>query len=154
MPAKKSPHKRATLAQMQVRQVRILGWLQAGLSHAEIAGLEGLSRDRVRNIVMQALKDRQEDGIYDRRLLAEVRLAPALRLAARAVNEGKLEGVDRMVRVIDRLEKLHTPAPRRVYDENARAKLLAKLSRPSGKTGPSASESENGPSAIQAVEKA
>jgi hypothetical protein len=97
----------------------------------EIAGLEDISRERVRQIVVKALKERQADRTLDRGLLAEVRLGPALRLAAKAVVEGKLEGVDRLLKVIDRLEKLQGPTPRRVYDENARAKLLAKLSRPS-----------------------
>ena len=131
MPSHKSPHKRATAAQMEVRQVRILGWLQAGMSNEEIAGLEGISRERVRQIVVRALQARQEDRSFDRALLAEVRLTPALRLAAKAVMEGKLEGVDRLIKVIDRIEKLQGPAPRRVYDDDARAKLLAKLSRPS-----------------------
>ena len=127
----KSPRTRATAEQMRVRQYRILGWLQAGMSHAEIAGLEGVSRERVRQIVVRALKESREDRSFDRKWLAEVRLTPALRLAAKAVNEGKLEGVDRLIKVIDRLEKLQGVAPTRLYDENARAKLLAKLSRPS-----------------------
>ena len=145
MPTDKPSHKRASPAQMQIRQVRIMGWLQAGLSHEEIAGLEGVSRERVRQIVVQALKERQEDRSLDRGVLAEVRLTPALRLAAKAVNEGKLEGVDRLIKVIDRLEKLQGPAPRRLYDENARAKLLAKLSRPSGRKEADASGAEKRP---------
>jgi uncharacterized protein (DUF433 family) len=146
MSTPKSPHKRATAAQMEVRQIRILGWLQGGLSHEEIAGLEGISRERVRQIVVQALKEREEDRSIDRRLLAEVRLAPALRLAARAIVEGKLEGVDRLIKVIDRLEKLQGPAPRHHYDESARAKLLAKLSRPSSSSeGARTDQSEKAP---------
>jgi len=114
---------------MAVRRIRIMGWLQAGLSYDEIAGHEEISRERVRQIVVEALKDMDEDRSIDRRSLNEVRLAPALRLAARAIVEGKLEGVDRLIKVIDRLEKLQGPPARRVYDENARARLLAKLDR-------------------------
>jgi len=125
----KSPRKRASAPQMEVRRIRIMGWLQAGLSYHEIAGQEEISRERVRQIVVEALKDTDEDRSIDRRLLNEVRLAPALRLAAKAIVEGKLEGVDRLIKVIDRLEKLQGPAPRRSYDGHSRARLLAKLNQ-------------------------
>lgn len=129
MSSPNSPRKRASAPQMEVRQFRILGWLQAGLSYEEIAGQEEISRERVRQIVVEALNARDEDRSVDQRLLNEVRLAPALRLAARAIVEGKLEGVDRLIKVIDRLDRFRAPKRGRVYDENARAKLLAKLSR-------------------------
>jgi hypothetical protein len=124
----KPPRKRASAPQMEVRKFRIIGWLQAGLSYEEIAGQEEISRRRVRQIVVEALKERDEDRSVDRQLLNEVRLAPAMRLAAKAIVEGKLEGIGRLISVINRLEKLQGPTPRRAYDENARAKLLAKLS--------------------------
>jgi len=122
------PRKRASAAQMEVRRFRVLGWLQAGLSYDEIAGQEGISRRRVREVVGEALKRWEEDQIVDRNVLNEVRMAPALRLAARAIVEGKLEGVDRLIKVIDRLDKSRKPTLHRGYDENARARLLAKLS--------------------------
>ena len=90
--------KRASAPQMEVRQVRILGWLQAGLSYEEIAAHEGISRQRVRQIVVQALKARDED-----------------------------RSADRLIRVIDRLDKLQSPTRGRAYDEDPRRKLLAKL---------------------------
>jgi hypothetical protein len=74
-----------------VREYRLLGWLQAGLSHQEIAGLEGISRTRVRQLAADALKAREHDLTLDPRLLAEHRLAPALRLAAKTSTEGSYE---------------------------------------------------------------
>ena len=129
MSAPKIHRKRATAEQMAVRKVRVGQWLQSGLSYDDIAGLEGISRKQVRRIVVEALKARQEDMPADRRLLDEFMLAPALRLAAKAINEGKLEGIDRLVKVIDRLEKFRPATPRRPCDENARQKLLAKRNR-------------------------
>jgi hypothetical protein len=140
------PRKRASAPQMKIRRIRIMGWLQAGMSYDEIAGHEDLSRERVRQIVVEALKQADEDRSLDRRALNEVRLAPALRLAAKAVFEGKLEGVDRLIKVIDRLEKLQGKAPPRVYDEGSRARLLDKLNKAAArlKVFP-AQESENMP---------
>jgi hypothetical protein len=93
----------------------------------------------VRQIVVQALKERDEDRIVDQRLLNEVRLAPALRLAAKAIIEGNLDGIAHLISVIDRLDKLPGLSRRPVYDESARAKLLAKLSIDRGHTGRAAS---------------
>jgi hypothetical protein len=89
--------------------------------------LEHLSRERVRQIVRDSFTIREEDRQLDLRLLNEVRLEPAMRLAAKAIIECKLEGVDRLVKVIAAMEKYGHPKGNRVYDENARAKLMAKL---------------------------
>ena len=98
MSTPRKPFKRASAPQMAVRRVRIMGWRQSGLSYEEIAGLEGITRQRVRQIVADVLKAKQADLPFDRRQLDEFRLEPALRLAAKAIIEGKLEGVDRLSR--------------------------------------------------------
>jgi hypothetical protein len=92
----------------------------------------------VRHIIAEALKARRDDLPVDWRQLKEVRLAPALRLAARAIVEGKLEAIDRLARL--------RPGPlARVYDENARGKLLAKLNLNCSGIGAAAQTSENMP---------
>ena len=118
---------RAAAHQMDARRIRILAWVQAGLSFEEIGRLEHLSRERVRQIVRESFTIREEDRQLDQRRLNEVRLEPAMRLAAKAIIECKLEGVDRLLKVIAAMEKYGHPKGNRVYDENARAKLLAKL---------------------------
>ena len=56
------------------------------------------------------------------------RLEPALRLAARAVGGGDLGAIDRLLRVLDRLDKYAAvDGAEAAYDEGAREKLLAKL---------------------------
>ena len=123
----KPPKKRAAKLEMEARRVRIFAWLQSGMPMDDIAQMENVSRDRLRRIVTETLSDRNADRSVDRRLLNEVRLEPALRLAAKAVVEGQLGGIDRLVKVIDRLDQLARAAPKPVYDENARAKLMAKI---------------------------
>jgi hypothetical protein len=122
----KSPDKRATRAQMEVRRLRVFDRLQSGWTHEAIAAFEGLSRERLRQIIAEVMKAREEDRI-DQRLLAEARLEPALRLAGKAIIEGKREGVDRLCKLVSLGLKLNVQAKRPVYDENARAKLMAKL---------------------------
>jgi hypothetical protein len=46
--------RRVSAAQRSLRRIRILGWLQSGLSYAEIAGLEGITRRRVGQIPASA----------------------------------------------------------------------------------------------------
>jgi hypothetical protein len=146
MSTPKPARKRASAEQMAVRKIRVVQWLQAGLAYDEIAGLEQISRKRVRQIVVEALKAKEADLPQDRRRLNELRLTPALRLAARAINEGKLEGIDRLIKVIDRLDKCAPPAARRVHDENARRTRIAKLSLHLDRLqGPTTRQSGNAP---------
>jgi len=56
------------------------------------------------------------------------RLEPALRLAARGVTKGDLSAIDRLLRVLDRLDKYSAaPGAEETYDENGRERLLTKL---------------------------
>jgi hypothetical protein len=122
----RTPNKRATRAQMEVRRIRVLAWLQAGWNYEQIAAHENLSRGRAREIAVEVLKARDEQRL-DQRQLIDARLEPAMRLAGKAIIEGKLEGVDRLCKLVALSLKLNGPAKRPVYDENARAKLMAKL---------------------------
>jgi predicted transcriptional regulator len=127
MEFQKRPRTRATRAQMETRRARILAAIQAAWSYEEIAAREGLTRERVRQIVVEMLKARGEDRL-DRNLLHEARLEPAIRLASKAIIEGKLEGVDRLVKAIGLSSRLVRPGkPPRVYNENTRQRLLDKL---------------------------
>jgi Homeodomain-like domain len=120
---------RAARERQTVRSYRVMNWLRAGFSYEEIAEHERISRSWVRRIVARALKERDEDCMPDPQVMAEIQLQPALRLAGKAIIEGKLEGIDRLVKVIDRLQRFGRARKKPVYDENARARLLAKLNR-------------------------
>ena len=119
---------RRTARDRDLRQVRILALLQAGWSYAAIAREEALSRERVRQIVAQAVEAGEGETKLVHAHVQIARLEPALRLAARGVADGELSATDRLLRVLDRLDKYSAiedaGAP---YDENARERLLTKL---------------------------
>jgi len=73
----------------EVRRMRIFARLQEGWSYEEIGRQEGVTRERIRQIVKQALVKREVDATHDHALLQLARLAPALRLAAEAVGEAR-----------------------------------------------------------------
>ncbi|MGD0643176.1 MAG: sigma factor-like helix-turn-helix DNA-binding protein [Roseiarcus sp.] len=111
-----------------LRRLRILGSVQAGWSYAAIGREEGISRERVRQIVAQALSEDSVETKLDHARVQIARLEPALRLAARAVADGDLSAIDRLLRVLDRLDKYCAVegAEGSAY-EGARERLLTKL---------------------------
>jgi hypothetical protein len=115
-------------AARDLRRLRILASVQAGLSFAAIGRAEGLSRERVRQIVVQALDQGQADSKLDHARVQIARLEPALRLAAGAVAGGDLSAIDRLLRVLDRLDRYcAVEGAATSEDAGGREKLLAKL---------------------------
>jgi hypothetical protein len=115
-------------AARDLRRLRILASVQAGLSYAAIGRAEGLSRERVRQIVVQALDQGQAESKLDHARVQIARLEPALRLAAQAVAEGDLSAIDRLLRVLDRLDRYcAVEGATTSEDAGGRERLLAKL---------------------------
>ena len=123
------PKPRRTARDRLVRRGRIMDRLREGRSYEEIAQAEGLSRERIRQIVVKALEQRDVDTQRDHAQLQMLRLAPALRLAANGVAEGDLKSVAELIRVLDRLDKYQatSAAATSDYYEGGRARLLNKL---------------------------
>lgn len=115
-------------AARDLRRLRILASLQAGRSYAAIGRAEGLSRERVRQIVAKALDEGGGGSKLDHARVQIARLEPALQLAAGAVADGDLAAIDRLLRVLDRLDR-YTAVEGAETSEYAgsREKLLAKL---------------------------
>jgi hypothetical protein len=136
------PHRRTRLvnaAARAERDARIFTLMQQGWTYDAIAQKEAVSRERVRQIINQTLKSRggEPDGLHQRLQLA--RLDPALWLAAAKVAEGDLRAIDKLVRVINQIDKYRArPAGRRVgfigerqeSDEEAHERILRKLNEP------------------------
>ena len=81
MPALPSPSRPRELARApDLRRLRILASVQAGLSYAAIGRDEGVSRERVRQIVAQAFDDDGVETKLDHARVQTARLEPALRL--------------------------------------------------------------------------
>jgi len=111
-----------------LRRLRILERVQAGASYAEIGRMEGLSRERVRQIVARALDAGGGETRLDHARVQLARLEPALRLAAQAVADGELSAIDRLLRVLDRLDRYNAvEAVDATGEPGGRERLLAKL---------------------------
>jgi hypothetical protein len=129
-PIPKPKRRRLNMSGRRDRKTRIFARLRDGWSYEEIARTEELSAERVRAIVSQALEKRAIDDGSDHARLQLERLAPVLRLAADAIQEGDLRAVTPYLKVLDRMDKYRQAVgTSKPYDDNARARLLAKLNR-------------------------
>lgn len=102
------PRPRVTAADRARRRLRIFARLQEGWSYEAIAQEENLSRERIRQIVKQTLDRREVDPDADFIRLQIARLDPALRLAAEKIAAGDLRAIDRLMRVLDRMDEYHS----------------------------------------------
>ena len=113
-----------------LRRERIFSRLRLGASSADIAREEGISEQRVRKIVADALKRQEVDDLPDHALLQLFRLEGAQALAAQTVAAGDLKAIAPYLQVLDRLDRYRKAAVRKeVYDAAARERLFAKMNR-------------------------
>jgi hypothetical protein len=115
---------------MMVRRKRIFAGLRDGLRYDEIAAQEGVTTERIRQIVAEVLKNRAVDSSADHAKLQLDRLIPALQIAAEAVASGDVRAIPSYLKVLDRLDRYQaTAATHEVSDDEARKKLLDKINR-------------------------
>ena len=96
---------RRSASDREARRGRIFARLQEGWSYDRIAGAEELTRERVRQIIVETLARRAVDPSREHAILQIARLDPALRLASERIAAGDLRAVDPLLRVLDRLDK-------------------------------------------------
>jgi DNA-binding CsgD family transcriptional regulator len=117
------------LGKMQ-RRKRIFARLKEGASYEEIAAEEGVSRERVRQIVSEVLQKRSVDSGADHAKLQLDRLLPAMQLAAEGIAAGDVSSITPYLKVIDRLDRYQAVAgAEQVYDDEARKKLMDRINR-------------------------
>ena len=115
---------------MILRRKRIFAGLREGLRYDEIAAQEGVTTERIRQIVTEVLKNRSVDSATDHAKLQLDRLVPALQIAAEALASGDFRAIPSYLKVLDRLDRYQTVADaNQVYDDEARMKLLDKINR-------------------------
>jgi hypothetical protein len=116
---------------------KILGSLVTGASVEDIAKAEGLAPKRVEKLLRDELQRRWLAPAQDYARLQIARLEPIYAKLKTLAEDGDLRAIDKLLRVLDRLDRYHSFGKRtvlpRAYDESARQKLLAKLSRPAGR---------------------
>jgi hypothetical protein len=115
---------------MMLRRKRIFARMREGMAYDEIAALEGVTTERIRQIVAEVLQKRAVDSGADHAKLQLDRLAPALQVAAEAVAAGDVTAIAAYLKVIDRLDRYQAVAgAHQVYDDEARKKLMDKINR-------------------------
>ena len=92
-----------------LRLQRIFARLQEGASYKDIASEEGLSRERLRQIVKAATARGKTAVLPDHKKMQFARLEPALRLAARGVAEGDVKAIPLLLKLVDRLDRYCDP---------------------------------------------
>ena len=115
---------------MIFRRRRVLARLREGLTYDEIAGEEGVSRERIRQIASEVLQKRTVDSGADHAKLQLDRLAPAVQLGAEAIAAGEISAITPYLKALDRLDRYQSVAgAHQVYDDEARKKLMERINR-------------------------
>ena len=107
-----SPRRSASVlspAARALRLQRIYARMQDGAAYAEIAAEEGVSRERLRQIVRAATTRGRQDERPDHSRMQIARLTPALRLAAAGVAEGDAKAIPLMLQIMDRIDRYSDP---------------------------------------------
>jgi predicted transcriptional regulator len=113
-----------------LRRGRVFARLREGWAYDEIAREEGLTAERIRQIVREVLKKRPVDHDSDHAKLQLARLAPAMRVAGDAVLMGDVKAIAPFLKVLDRLDRLQKIAfEHQEEDDGDRQKLLDKLNQ-------------------------
>jgi len=113
-----------------VRRGRIFARLREGWAYDDIAVEEGLTTERVRQIVREALERRLPDEDTDHAKLQLDRLRLAMHVATTALKRGDVAAIAPYVKLLDRLDRYQKTAKvNHVYDDEARKKLFEKLNR-------------------------
>jgi len=115
---------------MILRRRRIFAGLREGLSYDEIAAEEGVTRERVRQIVTEVLRKQAVDSGADHAKLQLARLAPVIQVAAEAVAAGDISAIGPYLKALDRIDRYQAVAgANQQYDEEAKRKLLDKINQ-------------------------
>jgi hypothetical protein len=92
-----------------LRLQRIYARMQDGAAYGEIAAEEGVSRERLRQIIRAATTRGRPDDRPDHSRMQIARLTPALRLAAAGVAEGDAKAIPLMLQIMDRIDRYSDP---------------------------------------------
>jgi hypothetical protein len=138
-----APRPRLNIVSRAARTKRIFARMREGWAYDEIARDEGLSAERVRQIVAEVLGKRVIERGSDHAHLQLERLMPALRLAGEAIARGDIKAIAPLIKVIDRMDRhQETVVAKHHYGLEERERLLGKLNRVTANVAEGASAPE------------
>ena len=113
-----------------LRRARVLARRREGWAYDEIAREEGLTAERIRQIVREVFRKRPVDNGSDHAKLQLARLAPAMQAAEDAVLKGDLKAIAPLLKVLDRADRWQRVAiVNQEDDDRARQRLMDKLNQ-------------------------
>src|SRR5271157_4487580 len=119
-----------------MRRGRIFARMREGWAYDEIGREEGLTAERIRQIVSEVLQKRKVDTGADHAKLQLARLERVMHFAGEALARGDLRIGPLYLRTLDRLDRYQkTAVAAEVYDDEARQLLLDKLNRVAERLG-------------------
>jgi hypothetical protein len=128
--------RRIGAAGMILRRRRIFARLREGRSYEDIAHEEGVTSERIRQVVSDVLQHRAVDSGADHAKLQLDRLAPVMQLAAEAVAPGDITAIGLYLKVLDKLDCCQTVAgASQSYHDGARKRLFDTISRVAANLG-------------------
>ena len=121
---------RLNLYTKALRRERIFSQLQLGASYADVAREEGISEQRIRKIVADALKRQEVDDLPDHALLQLFRLEGAQALAAKTIAAGDLKAITPYLQILDRLDRYRKAGTRKEFLRRRRAGKTVRQDEP------------------------
>jgi hypothetical protein len=113
-----------------LRRGRILARRREGWAYDEIAREEGLTAERIRQVVRQVFRKRPVDNGADHAKLQLARLTPALQAAEAAILEGDVKAIAPFLKALDRADRWQAVAfAYAEEDDGARKRLMDKLNQ-------------------------
>ncbi len=113
-----------------LRRGRILARRREGWAYDEIAREEGLTDERIRQIVREVFRKRPVENGADHAKLQLARLAPALQAAEAAILNGDVKAIAPFLKALDRADRWQEVAIAHGEDDDgARKRLMDKLNQ-------------------------
>ncbi len=113
-----------------LRRARVLARRREGWAYDEIAREEGLSAERIRQIVREVLSKRPVENGADHAKLQLARLTPALQAAESAILNGDIKAIAPFLKALDQADRWRAIASEYAEeDDGARKRLMDKLNQ-------------------------
>ena len=113
-----------------LRRGRILARRREGWAYDEIAREEGLTAERIRQIVREVFRKRPVENGADHAKLQLARLTPALQAAEAAILTGDMKAIAPFLKALDRADRWQAVASAHAEeDDGARKRLMDKLNQ-------------------------